>query len=93
MVDDNALIAQKTEHIKDYMRGYARADAAGLKSIIAFDIAGAWADAARTALARRHARFLDLLDDETLGLVAEGHIQMRAIAAQVVAELEGGAAQ
>ena len=92
MIDDNALIAQKTEHIKDYMRGYARGGTADLKSIIAFDIAGAWADAARIALARRHARFLDLLDDETLGLVAEGHIQMRAIAAQVVAELEGGTA-
>ena len=92
MVDDNALIAQKTEHIKDYMRGYACADAAGLKSIIAFDIAEAWADAARIALARRHARFLDLLDDETLGLVAEGRIQVHAIAAQVLAELEGGTA-
>jgi hypothetical protein len=44
------------------------------------------------ALAPSKLAFLGRLDDETLGLVAEGRIQMRAIAAQVVAEMEGGTA-
>jgi hypothetical protein len=92
MKNDNERIAQKTEHMKDYLRGYGRADSAALQAFNdAYLNCASWADAARAELSRRRARFVTLLDDETLDLIAQGAIDLPAIAAQVAAELDAQA--
>lgn len=71
-------------HIKDYLRGYGRPDGKRLVPLVQY---GAWRLAASAEIMVRCTRILSTLDDETLVLIAGGHIDMRTLAAEVAAEL------
>jgi hypothetical protein len=71
-------------HIKDYLRGYGRPDGKRLAPLVQYE---AWRLAASAEIMVRCTRILANLDDETLGLIAGGQIDMRVLAADVAAEL------
>lgn len=77
-------IAELAGHIKDYLRGYGRPDGKRLAPLVKYE---AWRLAASAEIMVRCTRILANLDDETLGLIADGHIDMGALAADVAAEL------
>lgn len=88
MKNENTTLAPRIEelsgHIKDYLRGYGRPDGKQLKPLIKYE---AWRLAASAEIMVRCTRILANLDDETLGLIAGGQIDMRVLAADVAAEL------
>jgi hypothetical protein len=88
MDNENTTPAPRIEelsgHIKDYLRGYGRPDGKRLAPLVKYE---AWRLAASAEIMVRCTRILSSLDDETLVLVAGGHIDMRALAAEVSAEL------
>jgi hypothetical protein len=77
-------IEELSGHIKDYLRGYGRPDGKRLAPLVKYQ---AWRLAASAEIMMRCTRILANLDDETLGLIAGGQIDMRALAADVAAEL------
>lgn len=77
-------IRDKTEHMKDFLRGYGRSDGKALLPLMAY---AGWKAAACTALAERRERILELFDDETLALIAQGEISVSDVAANVAEEM------
>ena len=77
-------IEELSGHIKDYLRGYGRPDGKRLAPLAKYE---AWRLAASAEIMVRCTRILANLDDETLNLIAGGQIDMRALAADVAAEL------
>lgn len=79
-------IEELSGYIKDYLRGYGRPDGKRLAPLVKYE---AWRLAASAEIMMRCTRILANLDDETLGLIAGGQIDMGALAADVAAELGG----
>lgn len=71
------------ETAKEVLRGYGRANAAGLTSLM--DVED-WQRIARQELERRATSIVQALDDATLEAIAAGEIDMRAMCRQVLEE-------
>lgn len=71
------------ETAKEVLRGYGRANAVGLASLM--DVED-WQRIARQELERRATSIVQALDDATLEAIAAGEIDMRAMCRQVLEE-------
>jgi hypothetical protein len=79
-------IEELSGQIKDYLRGYGRPDGKRLAPLVKYE---AWRLAASAEIMMRCTRILANLDDETIGLIAGGQIDMGVLAADVADELGG----
>ena len=81
------LVSRESGHIRDYMRGYARNGVAALRALELVD-GPQWRAAAEHVYLARATRILNNLDDAALVLIAEGQIDVQALAAEVAREVE-----
>lgn len=72
------------ESAKDILRGYGRANEAGLVSLLEVQD---WQRIARQELERRATSIVQSLDDATLESIASGDIDMQALCQQLIDEL------
>ena len=71
------------ESVRDFLRGYARADPGGVARLAEVDD---WQRIAREELERRVTGIVRMLDDATLEAVATGDLDMRAVCLQALRE-------
>ncbi len=71
------------ETVEDVVRGYGKANAAGLTTLMEVDD---WQRIARQEIERRATGIIQVLEDATLRGIAAGEIDMRAVCRQVLEE-------
>lgn len=71
------------ETVEDVVRGYGKANAAGLAALMAVED---WQRIARQEIERRATGIVQVLENATLRGIAAGEIDMRAVCRQVLEE-------
>ena len=79
------MVTTTTEALSEVLRGYGRADAAALASLLEVSD---WERIARQELERRATRIVQSLDDGTLEAIASGSLDVRAVCRQVADEIK-----
>ncbi|HFT8021276.1 TPA: hypothetical protein ACGR8A_004679 [Escherichia coli] len=79
------MVTTTTEALSEVLRGYGRADATALASLLEVSD---WERIARQELERRASRIVQSLDDGTLEAIASGSLDVRAVCRQVADEIK-----